>query len=151
MVLLLVLLLPAVSLLALGLLGRGLATLGRRGWLRPTAALLGACAAGVYAWGLLHVAGAVIAAADGGAGSSPPAPCRTPGLEERAAHVTDYGVDYVPLRFVCRTTGGGGYAAASVPGYVNPVVLGFASAATACAGAGAALDARRRAAAAPTG
>ncbi|MEV7560049.1 hypothetical protein, partial [Streptomyces sp. NPDC089795] len=113
MVLLLVLLLPAVSLLALGLLGRGLATLGRRGWLRPTAALLGACAAGVYAWGLLHVAGAVIAAADGGAGSSPPAPCRTPGLEERAAHVTDYGVDYVPLRFVCRTTGGGGYAAAA--------------------------------------
>ncbi|MFI7352324.1 hypothetical protein ACIBTP_00070 [Streptomyces avidinii] len=148
MALLLLLLLPALPVLTLGLLGHGIAGLRRRRWHRPTAALLGACAAGLYAWGLLHVAGAVLAAEDGGAGSSPLLPCRTPGQEERASHVVDYSVDYVPLRFVCETTGGGSYAAESVPGYVNPAVLGLASAAAACVGAGA-LDAERRARKAP--
>lgn len=143
MALLLLLLLPALPLLTLGLLGYGIAPLRRRRWHRTLAALLGACAAGLYTWGLLHVAGAVLAAADGGAGSSPLLPCRSPGQEERASHVVDYTVDYVPLRFVCETTGGGSYAAESVPGYVNPAVLGFALAAAVCGGAGA-LGARRR-------
>ncbi|MFJ3960055.1 hypothetical protein [Streptomyces sp. NPDC090036] len=150
MVLLLLLFLPALPLLTLGLLGRGIATVGGRRWHRPAAALLGACAAGFYSWGLLHVAGAVLAAEDGGASSSPILPCRTPGQEERASHVVDYSVDYVPLRFVCETTGGGSYAAASVPGYVNPAVLGFALAAAVCAGAGT-VGARRRAGTAPAG
>ncbi|GAA2628215.1 MULTISPECIES: hypothetical protein [Streptomyces] len=150
MALLLLPLLPILPLLALGLLGYGIATLGRLRWHRTLAVLLGACAVGLYAWGLLHVAGAVLAAEDGGAGSSPILPCRTPGQDERASHVVDYTVDYVPLRFVCEMTGGGSYAAESVPGYVNPAVLGFALAAAVCAGAGAA-EARRRARTDPPG
>lgn len=113
-------------------------------WLRSLAAILGAVAAALYTWGLLHVAGAVIDAEDGGADSSPLRPCRTPGQWERALHVVDYTVDYVPLRFVCETKGGGSYAAESVPGYVNPGVLGSVLAAAGCAGA-AALDSKRRA------
>ncbi|HET6354119.1 hypothetical protein [Streptomyces sp.] len=63
---------------------------------------------------------------------------------ERALHGVDYTVDYLPLRFVCETNGGGSYAAESVPGYVNPAVLGSVPATAGCAGA-AALESKRRA------
>ncbi|WP_327416298.1 hypothetical protein [Streptomyces sp. NBC_01233] len=148
MVLLPLLLLPAAPVVTLGLLGYGFGTLGRPGRYRSVAALLGAVAAGFYTWGLLHVAGAVVGAQDGGASSSPLLPCRTPGQEERASKVVDYTVDYVPLRFVCETTGGGRYAAESVPGYVNPAVAGFALAGVVC-GAAPALASGRRAAKGP--
>ncbi|MFB7464492.1 hypothetical protein ACFCZ1_13515 [Streptomyces sp. NPDC056224] len=152
MALLLLLLIPAGLVAAFGLVGHGLVTLGRAGrrrtgravWHRGLAALLAGVAAAVYTWGLLYVAGAVVDAEDGGAESSPLRPCRTPGRWERALTVVDYTVDYVPLRFVCETTGGGRYAAGSVPGYVNPAVLGLGLAAAVCAGA-AALASERRA------
>ncbi|MCX5199798.1 hypothetical protein OOK31_38995 [Streptomyces sp. NBC_00249] len=118
-----------------GLVRAGLRRAGREMWLRGFAFLLGGLATAFYLWGLLFVAGAVLGAEEHGAGSSPPMPCRTPGQEERAAHVIDYSVSYVPLRFVCETTGGGTYDPGSVPGYVNPAVLGFAVGAAACAGA----------------
>ncbi|QKV96319.1 hypothetical protein HUT19_35245 [Streptomyces sp. NA02950] len=149
---LLLLLLPAGLVTAFGLAGHGFSLLGRAGLrrtgrdarLRVLAALLGGAAAALYTWGLLLVAGAVLEAEDGGTDSSPLRPCRIPGQEERAQHVVDYSVSYVPLRFVCETTGGGSYAAESVPGYVNPAVLGFALAAVVSAGA-ATLESERRA------
>ncbi|WP_328927622.1 hypothetical protein OG429_25745 [Streptomyces sp. NBC_00190] len=151
MALLLLLLIPAGLVAAFGLFGYGLVTLGRTGrrrtgrpvWKRGLAALLAGVAAAFYTWGLLYVAGAVVDAEDGGTDSSPLRPCRTPGQWERALTVVDYTVDYVPLRFVCETTGGGRYAAESVPGYINPAALGFALAAAVCAGA-AALESERR-------
>ncbi|MFJ9545056.1 hypothetical protein [Streptomyces erythrochromogenes] len=139
MALLLLLLIPAGLLATPALLGSGLAALirsGRRGWLTALAGLLGACAAGFYTWGLLHVAGAVLEAEDGGAWSSPLPPCRTAAAGERVAQVVDYTVSYVPLGFVCETTGGGGYDSGSVPGYVNPAVLSFGPAAVAAMAAG---------------
>ncbi|MEU9161764.1 hypothetical protein AB0D29_16030 [Streptomyces sp. NPDC048424] len=145
MALLLLLLIPAAPVAALGLLGYGLGTLGHRAWHRNVAALLGAVAAGFYTWGLLHLAGAVVEAEDGGASSSPLLPCRTLAQEERAARVVDYSVDYVPLRFVCETTGGGSYPAESVPGYVNPAVAGLALAAGVCAVVPALVSGRRAA------
>uniref|UniRef100_A0AAU2JT91 Integral membrane protein n=1 Tax=Streptomyces sp. NBC_00049 TaxID=2903617 RepID=A0AAU2JT91_9ACTN len=125
---------------AVGLIGYGLATVGRE-WRRGLTALLGAVAAACYAWGVLHVAGAVLGAEDGGTDSTPLRPCRTPGQEERASQVVDYSVDYVPLRFVCETADGGSYAAERVPGYVNPAVAVLALGA---AGAGAAARKRSR-------
>ena len=68
MTLLLLPLVPAGLITACALLGSGLSALARAGlrradrraWLRTAAALLGAAAAGLYAWGLLYVAGAVL-------------------------------------------------------------------------------------------
>ncbi|WP_404956536.1 hypothetical protein [Streptomyces sp. 147326] len=85
----------------------------------------------------------MVEAEDGGASSSPLLPCRTPGQEERASKVVGYTVDYVPLRFVRETTGGGRYAAESVPGYVNPAVAGFALAGVVCGAAPAPASGRR--------
>ncbi|MGW1490559.1 hypothetical protein [Streptomyces sp. NPDC002402] len=152
MVMQLLLFIPVGLVAAFAFVGYGFGSLGRAGhrragrevWLRSLAAILGAVAAALYTWGLLHVAGAVLDAEDGGADSSPLRPCRTPGQWERALRVVDYTVDYVPLRFVCETKGGGSYAAESVPGYVNPAVLSSVLAAAACAGA-AALESKRRA------
>ncbi|MFJ8142164.1 hypothetical protein [Streptomyces sp. NPDC096013] len=96
--------------------------------LRKLALAAGLAAFALYLWGLLCLLGAVVQAADGGADSSPVLPCRTTNGEAdgpadpRAAHVVDYSVDFVPLRFVCELTGGGSYATDTVPGYVNPVV-----------------------------
>ncbi|MFF7054774.1 hypothetical protein ACFY94_41135 [Streptomyces griseorubiginosus] len=89
------------------------------------AALAGAATAALYAWGLLHVGGAVLEAEDGGADSSPILPCRD---DERAAHVVDYSVSFLPPDFVCETDDGG-YRAGEVPGYVTPAALGLALAA----------------------
>ncbi|MCX2971324.1 MULTISPECIES: hypothetical protein [Streptomyces] len=136
---------------AFALVGYGFGSLGRHGlrragrvvWLRSTAALLGAAAAALYTWGLLLVGGAVVAAEDGGTGSAPFPPCLTPGQEQRAAGVTDYRVDFLPLRFVCETSTGDAYASAAVPGYLNPAALGLALAATACAGSAGRTSGRR--------
>lgn len=127
---------PAGLGLACGLLGFALGRSGVRAEgparLRGVAALLGAAAAFLYTWGVLHVAGSVLEAEDGGASSSPLPPCRVPGEWERALKVVDYSVDVVPLRFVCETTDGDGFAA-GVPGYVNPGVAGLVLVAVGCA------------------
>ncbi|MCH0538547.1 hypothetical protein I3F58_03020 [Streptomyces sp. MUM 203J] len=116
---------------------------GRSAGLRGAAGVLGGVAVGLYAWGLLHVGGAVLDAEDGGAWSSPLPPCRSAVPPERAAGVVDYGVGFAPLRFVCETRGGGGYDAEVVPGYVNGGTLAAGLAAGACAvGAGRAGGAR---------
>ncbi|MFE2216416.1 hypothetical protein ACFW93_31310 [Streptomyces canus] len=98
--------------------------------LRGFAALAGAVAAAVYAWGLLYVAGAVLEAEDGGADSSPIRPCRA---DARAVHVIDYSVGFLPLSFVCETSDGGSYPADEVPAYVTPAAVGLAVAAAGCA------------------
>lgn len=143
MALLLLLLLPVGLIASLSLIGYGFGTLGRVGLrradrkvrLRALTALLGAAAAALYSWGLLHIAGAVLEAEDGGTDSSPLRPCRIPEERERVLHVIDYTVNYVPLRFVCETEGHGSYAAGSVPGYINPGVLGLALSAAVCGAA----------------
>ncbi|MGX9886211.1 hypothetical protein [Streptomyces sp. NPDC002276] len=106
--------------------------------LRKLAGAAGLAAFALYLWGLLYVLGALFQAEDGGANSSPILPCRTTNGEEggpedpRAAQVVDYSVDFVPLRFVCETTGGGSYVTRTVPGYVNPAVGGLVLAALGC-------------------
>ncbi|PPS83202.1 hypothetical protein [Streptomyces sp. MH60] len=115
--------------------------------LHALAAFAGAAAVAAYAWGLLHVTGAVMAS-DGGAGSAPAPPCRMPGYEERALHVIDQSVSFLPLGFVCETTDGGEYTSDDVPGYVNPATAVLALTAVASAvGAGYATELRTRAAA----
>lgn len=151
MALLLLLLIPAGLVTVAGAVGYSLSTLARAGvrrtgravWFRCAAWFLVAAAAAVYTFGLLAVALTVLDAEDGGADSSPLRPCRTPGQWQRALHVVDYTVDYVPLRFVCRTNDGEDYAADSVPGYVNPAALGLALAAAACGGVSAYASERR--------
>ncbi|MER6859323.1 hypothetical protein [Streptomyces pilosus] len=104
--------------------------------LRGLAALCGAGAAALYAWGLLAVLGAVVEAEDGGTDSSPVRSCRTPGWEERATagvEITGYRVGFAPLGFTCETSDGGSYDNGDVPGYVNPGLAGLALAATASA------------------
>jgi hypothetical protein len=106
--------------------------------LRKLAFAAGLAAFALYLWGLLSVLGAIVQAEDGGADSSPILPCRTTNGQEggpedpRAAQVVDYSVDFAPLRFVCETTGGGGYVTDTVPGYVNPAVFGLVLAALGC-------------------
>ncbi|MFD9000567.1 hypothetical protein ACFV0T_06230 [Streptomyces sp. NPDC059582] len=125
-----------------GLVGYVCSALARRGEgrveptmaLRTLAALSGAAAVAVYAWGLLHVAGSLMEAEDGGTDSAPARPCRTSGwLErhERGIEISGYSVSYVPLGFVCETSDGGTYDV--VPGYVNPAAVGFALAGAGCA------------------
>lgn len=100
--------------------------------LRRLAVLAGAVATAAYAWGLLHVAGAVMAAEDGGTDSVPYRPCRTTGWLEREVNgtgIVDYSVSFFPLGFTCETRGGGSYTTEEVPAYVNPVALGCALAA----------------------
>ncbi|MFF9215716.1 hypothetical protein [Streptomyces viridosporus] len=121
-----------------GSVADGLSGLKERGpaVLRGTAALAGACALAVYAWGLLGVAGAWMEAEDGGTDSAPVRSCRTPGWLERSAagvEITGYRVSVVPLGFVCETSDGGSYDNGDVPGYVNPAALGLALAAAVCA------------------
>ncbi|MFD6189550.1 hypothetical protein [Streptomyces sp. NPDC060275] len=153
LVLLLVVVVAVVS--AVGLTGHGASVLAARRArgtragpaLHALAAFAGAAAVAVYAWGLLHVTGAVMES-NGGAGSAPAPPCRTPGNEERALHVIDQSVSFLPLGFVCETTDGGEYTSDDVPGYVNPATAALALTALAGAvGAGCASELRARAAA----
>ncbi|MDC0769250.1 hypothetical protein [Streptomyces sp. HD] len=147
MLLVLLLLVVIASAAAVALCGHGAGTLSDRGvWrgsapvvLRSLAALAGAGACALYAWGLLILCGAVMTAQDGGADSSPPRPCRTPG----------YSVTFVPLGFVCETTDGDShdsYDSGYVPGYLNPAVLALALTGAGCAiGSGYASELRTRA------
>nr|WP_202437167.1 hypothetical protein [Streptomyces sp. SID5910] len=113
--------------------------------LHALAAFAAAAALATYAWGVLHVTGAVMAS-DGGAGSAPAPPCRMPGYEERALHVVDQSVSFLPLGFVCETTDGGDYTSDDVPAWVNPTaaVLALTGAGSAIA-AGYATELRNRA------
>ncbi|MDT0610654.1 hypothetical protein [Streptomyces lancefieldiae] len=103
--------------------------------LHALAAFAGAAALTAYAWGLLHVTGAVMES-NGGADSAPAPPCRMPGHEDRARHVVDQSVSFLPPGFVCETSDGDGYTTDDVPGYVNPAV-----AVLALTGAGSAIAA----------
>ncbi|MFF0017067.1 hypothetical protein [Streptomyces sp. NPDC005374] len=98
--------------------------------LRGIAVLAGTVAIAVYTWGLLHLAGAVLEAEDGGTNSAPIPPCRG---NEQAVHVIDYSVSFLPLSFDCEMTDGGSYASGTIPAYVNPVALGLALTAAICA------------------
>jgi hypothetical protein len=120
-----------------------MSSLNRR--LRGFATLAGLVALAVYTWGLLHLAGAILDAEDGGTGSAPLPPCRG---NDQVVHVIDYSVSYFPLSFDCETKDGGSYASGAIPGYVNPVAVGSALAAVGCAVASAyAAELRLRAAA----
>ncbi|MGW0814973.1 hypothetical protein ACWD00_17225 [Streptomyces viridiviolaceus] len=101
--------------------------------LRVVAAVAGAAAALLYAWGVLCVGFAVMEAEDGGAGSAPLMPCRTGVPPELSGRVVDYSVSYLPLRFRCETADGDGYASADIPGHVNPGVAVLALTAVASA------------------
>jgi hypothetical protein len=94
---------------------------------KAAALLAGAGAIGMYVWGMAPVLSDVMYAEDGGADSSPILPCRAAGMD-KAIHVVDYGIGFVPLRFECRLKDGGSYATSSVPAYVTPAaaVLGLA-------------------------
>ncbi|MFE7269829.1 hypothetical protein [Streptomyces sp. NPDC057623] len=140
MFLLILLFVVIVVIVAVGLCGYGGRTLSDHGLrrasapfgLRGLAALAGAGACALYAWGLLAVCGAVMTAEDGGTDSSPPRSCRTAGWMERhrqGIEIAGYRVEYLPLGFVCETSDGGSYDNGDVPGYVNPAVLGLALAA----------------------
>ncbi|MFF9059958.1 hypothetical protein ACF09K_14900 [Streptomyces sp. NPDC014882] len=132
---------------AVGSLGRtGLRAAGRAVWLSSAAALVAAVAALLYTWGLLHVVAAVTETWEGGTESAPLPPCLTPGGEERASRVVGHTVSYVPLGFVCETSGGGSYTSDTVPAYVNPGVLVLALTAAGVAAGARARDAQARSA-----
>lgn len=103
----------------------------RSGRLRAAALLVGAGAVALYAWGLLHLAYAVMQAEDGGAGSAPVGPCREAGPQV-ASLVVGYDVSFLPIHFECRLSGGGSYVTSSVPGYVNQGTAGLGLVAAAC-------------------
>ncbi|MFI0938682.1 hypothetical protein [Streptomyces sp. NPDC021020] len=143
------LLLPGCPIAAMALAGYGLGRhrlrqADRQARLRSLAALAGSVAAAVYTLGLLCLTLAILDSDDSGADSAPLHPCRVAGHPERAAHVTDYRVEYIPLRYVCETTDGSDYSAAVVPGWVTPAAAGSGLAAVGCAGA-AAYEGERRA------
>lgn len=155
--LLLLLFVVIAVIVAVALCGYGGGTLAEHGIrrasapvrLRGLAALAGAGAFALYAWGLLVVCGAAMAAQDGGADSSPARSCRTQGWSERhrqGIEIVGHHVSYVPLGFVCETSDGGSHDNGDVPGYVNPGVAGLALGAAGCAiGAGYASELRARA------
>jgi hypothetical protein len=114
-----------------GLIGYGFSNVARHGIrqlstrvvLRSLAAFAAAAAGAAYLLGALYIVGAVLEAAEGGTDSAPIRPCRTPGWQDRDASIVGYGVDYLPIRFVCKTNDGGSYAIG--PGYINPAMLGL--------------------------
>ncbi|MFJ8039847.1 hypothetical protein ACIRBX_04925 [Kitasatospora sp. NPDC096147] len=122
--------LPVLAVRELVALARGRRRGGRADRLRTVALLSGLGALAVYAWGALHLLGAVLTAEDGGTDSSPLIPCREGGIE-RALQVVDYDVGYLPLGFTCVRSTGDDYTVA-LPGYVNPAfaVLGLAAVAS---------------------
>ncbi|MFD7565816.1 hypothetical protein ACFV7O_21735 [Streptomyces tendae] len=115
---------------------------------RVVAGVAGGAAALLYLWGVLCVGLAAMGAEDGGAGSSPPRPCRagvSPGV---SGTVVGHSASYLPLGFRCETLDGGGYDSADVPGYLNPGVAVLALTAVGSAvAAGYATEWRARAAA----
>ncbi|GAA2261133.1 MULTISPECIES: hypothetical protein [Kitasatospora] len=132
MILLLIIL--AGGIVAVGLICLGCATLTRRRTGHSSvgrtshglATLAGAAAAAVYVWGALHVVGPLMEAEGGGADSSPAPACVRAGGVDQAAHVDGYRIEYLPIRLVCHLDkGGGSFTADSAPGYVAPAVLGL--------------------------
>ncbi|MET7987634.1 MULTISPECIES: hypothetical protein [unclassified Streptomyces] len=107
------------------------ASLGVR--LRAGAALAGAAAALMYAWGAVHLVRDETMTTQA---------CRDAVPAAQAAHVSGVDVSLVPLHLNCHVTGDGSYAAA-VPQYVNPAVLGLALIALVL-GVFAALESERR-------
>ncbi|WP_406021328.1 hypothetical protein OH802_19915 [Nocardioides sp. NBC_00850] len=91
--------------------------------LRALGLLAGGLALGMYAWGLVHVAGAWLDAADGGTSSSPPPPCRDHLDKARALQVAGYDVDVIPPGFSCELTDGTSVEIPVVPAYVTPAVM----------------------------
>lgn len=138
--LLLLMVIGAIS--GAGLVGYGVTQLARHGTgpsrahrtLRGLAALSGATAVLLYAWGALHLVGAVATSEDGGTSSAPNPACLEADGAERAAGSTGYGVSFVPLGFTCHRADGGSFGADAVPGYVNPAVLGLSAIAVVLAG-----------------
>ncbi|MDQ1036407.1 hypothetical protein QFZ75_002823 [Streptomyces sp. V3I8] len=89
---------------------------------KGVAALTGACAVGLYGWGVLHLlmldeSGQALA-------------CEKRLRSEQVESVVGYEYSFLPLHFRCRVTGGRTYDAV-VPGYVNPVAGAFGAAALA--------------------
>ncbi|WP_328656815.1 hypothetical protein [Streptomyces sp. NBC_00334] len=89
---------------------------------RILAGAAGGAAVLLYLWGALCVGLAVMQAEDGGAGSSPPLPCRAGVSPELSGTVVGHSASYLPLGFRCETPDGDGYASADIPGYLNPGV-----------------------------
>ncbi|MFJ4868985.1 hypothetical protein [Streptomyces sp. NPDC088757] len=132
--------LVVVVLICFGLAGYGFGRLGqagvhrtgRRTRLRCAAALAGAGAAAVYAWGLLLLGLAVLYTDDSGSDAFPPRPCRIAGVPEAAADVVGYRAEYLPPRYVCLRQGGGSYRTDDVPGFVGPGTVGLTATAAVC-------------------
>ncbi|MFE2458801.1 hypothetical protein [Streptomyces sp. NPDC059402] len=118
---------------------------------RAVAVAAGGLAALLYLWGALCVALAVMSAEDGGAGSSPPRPCRTGVSAELAGTVVGHSASYLPLGFRCETLDGGGYDSADVPGHLNPGVAVLALTALGSAVAAGYATERRARAVVPSG
>lgn len=93
------------------------------GALRALGLLAGGLALGTYAWGLLHVAGVWLDAADGGTSSSPPPPCRDHLDEARAMQVVGYDLGVVPPGFSCELADGTSVEIPIVPGYITPATM----------------------------
>ncbi|MER7604793.1 hypothetical protein [Nocardioides sp. NPDC127503] len=91
--------------------------------LRALGLLAGGLALGTYAWGLVHVAGTWMDAADGGTSSSPPPPCRDHLDKARALQVSGYDLDVIPPGFSCELTDGTSVEIPVVPGYITPAVM----------------------------
>ncbi|MFE9132616.1 hypothetical protein [Streptomyces sp. NPDC007355] len=119
-------LLIVAALLCFGLAGYGFGRLGQIGVrradrqtrLRCGAALAGAAAVAVYAWGLLNLGLAALTTDDSGTDAFPAGPCRTADAPE-AADVVGHRVEYLPPRYVCLRHGGD-YVTDVVPGFVGP-------------------------------
>ncbi|MEU3494380.1 hypothetical protein ABZ747_12920 [Kitasatospora cineracea] len=101
----------------------GRAAFDRR-WERLLALLLSGAALLVLGLVLLHLAGAVFTAEEGGTDSSPMRPCRIPG--KPAEHVIDYRIDLVPaVGFSCVLTDGSSYGTDEVPAHLTPLAAGL--------------------------
>ncbi|MHA4779695.1 hypothetical protein L1085_035110 [Streptomyces sp. MSC1_001] len=133
-------LLIAAALVCFGLAGYGFGRLGQTGVrradrqtrLRCAAALAGAAAVAVYAWGLMNLGLAVLTTDDSGTDAFPAGPCRTADAPEAAAAVVGQRVEYLPPRYVCLRRGGGNYVTDVVPGFVGPGAAVLAATAAVC-------------------
>lgn len=134
-------LLIVAALVCFGLAGYGFGRLGQTGVrranrqtrLRCAAALAGAGATAVYAWGLLCLGLAVLSTDDSGTDAFPPRPCRIGGTPEAGADVVGHRVEYLPPRYACLRQGGGSYTTDDVPGFVAPTTVGLTATAAVCA------------------
>ncbi|MFE0103989.1 hypothetical protein [Streptomyces sp. NPDC059009] len=114
----------------------GLPLAGPAVWLRATAALSGAGAIALYAWGAVH-----LMTFDE---TSRTDACQHAVGPAHAGDIDGYRPTYLPLRFGCHVKGGATYDV-GVPGYVNPGALGLGVAAVVLAGlAGLTIWAGRR-------